>query len=283
MGININSGGTQGRSAGALNDVSGTAPYDTWKGHTLDSTDVPPGFDPVKVGLSATWYTPANGLECINCHTQHGRIEAYRNLGPRALSPPTYVISTTNDTTKDVWIGIAPGYTPNSGSDATFNPYYDNASIQYNRNDATVGTTKTSNKLDTFCAACHGNFHGGPGDIEIGGVGTPAEEFIRHPTAQVSIGALGGGHSSLSRFVAATAKVKVYTNDHTAYTNTSPGCVSCHKSHGNQNPFGLIFLARNAATVGEEGGYAPGTSETAPNGYQLGYRNLCGQCHGQGN
>jgi hypothetical protein len=283
MGINTNAGPTQGRSAGALNDGTGAAPDDTWKGHTLDSTDVPPGFDPVKVGLSATWYTPANGLECINCHTQHGRVEAYRNLGPRSLSPPTYVINTTNDTTKDVWITIAAPYTPNSGSDATFNPYYDNANVQYNRNDGTVGTTKYSNKIDNFCGACHGNFHGGPGDTEIGGVGSPAEEFIRHPTGQVNIGALGGGHSSLSRFVGATTKVKVYTNDRAAYTNTSPGCVSCHKSHGNQNPFGLVFLARNAGTVGEEGGYAPGTAETAPNGYQLGYRNLCGQCHGQGN
>jgi hypothetical protein len=281
MGINTNAAPSQGRSAGALNEVSGAAPYDAWKGHTLDSTDTPPGFDPVKVGLSATWYQPADGLECIHCHTQHGRVGAYRNLGPRALTPPSYVINTTNDTTKDVWINVAAPYTPNSGSDATFNPYYDNANIQYNRSDAVVGTTKTSNKLDTFCAACHGNFHGGPSDVEIGGVGTPAAEFIRHPTGQVSIGALSGGHSSLSRFAAVTTKVKVYTNDRTAWTNTSPGCVSCHKAHGNQNPFGLVFLSSNAASVGEEGGYAAGQTEH-PNGYQQGYRNLCGQCHGQG-
>jgi cytochrome c553 len=285
VGINTNPSPTQGRSGGALNDVAGAAPYETWKGHTLDSTEVPPGYDPSKIGLSPTFYTPANGLECINCHLQHGNVIAYRNLGPRS-GPGGYIdytISTTNDPTKDVWINMAGPYTANTGNALTFNPFYSTGNIFYNRNDATVGVTKTSNQMDTFCAACHGNFHGGPADSSIGGVGTPAEEFIRHPTSQVSIGALGGGHSQLARFVAATSKVKVYTTDYVGYTNTSPGCVSCHKAHGNQNPFGLVFLSRFATAPGEEGGRGPTDPIEAPNGYQVGYRNLCGQCHGQGN
>lgn len=268
---------TQGRSAGALNEAGVVLPgYDEWKGHTLGSTDVPPGYNPTVANFPGTVYDPTVGLECIHCHTQHGRPESYRNLGPRRDSSGNfivdYVISTTNDPTKDVWINIA-SYTAGSGDPTTMAPYYDNASTRYNRIDAVVGTTQTSNELDRMCAACHGDFHGGPGDAGIGGTLADPEAFIRHPTSGVVLGGLGGGHSNLARYVAATNKVKVYTLDYTGYTNTSPGCISCHKAHGNQNPFGLIFMDRLAGTISEEG---TGTDVAA------GMRDLCGQCHVQG-
>jgi Doubled CXXCH motif (Paired_CXXCH_1) len=292
LGTNTNASPTQGRSAGAVNDPALGAPYEHWKGHTLGSTAVPPGFDPTRIGAPATWYDPTGGLECISCHSQHGQPTAYRNLGSFALggaagnARPTYVIGTTNDTTKDVWVNIAAPYTPNSGSAATFNPYYDTANVSYNRNDATVGVTKTSNRMDTFCASCHGNFHGGPGDTDIGASVAALDGFIRHPTSQTTIGAAGaqgfGGHTALSRYTAATTKLKVYASDRVGYSDATPGCISCHKAHGNQNPFGLVFLHRTAAAVGEQGGYATGQTEVA-NGYQVGYRNMCGQCHSQGN
>ena len=292
LGVNINAAPTNGRSAGALNEVALGSGYEDWKGHTLGSVNTPPGFDPTVIGASATWYDPAGGLECISCHAQHGPAGAYRNLGPYALggaagnARPTYVISTTNDATKDVWINMAGPYTPNTGNAATFNPLFATANISYNRNDATVGTTKTSNKLDTFCASCHGEFHGGPTDATISNGSTIAglDGFIRHPTSQMLIGAAGaagyGGHSSLTRYTAATTKVKVYSSV-AGYTDATPGCVTCHKAHGNQNPFGLVFLNRNALSVSEEGGLGTGQVEMA-NGYGTGYRNLCGQCHGQG-
>jgi hypothetical protein len=181
-----------------------------------------------------------------------------------------------------VWINISAPYVVNSGDPATFNQYYDNAKTAYNRlTDKTVGLTTTSNGLDTMCASCHGKFHGGGGNAgSVGGTGTPSEGFIRHPTSATTIGQLGSGHSTLTRYTSATTKVKTYSNN-VDYTDASPGCVSCHKSHGNQNPFGLIFLNRNATSVGEQGGYAAGQVEL-PNGYQIGYRNLCGQCHSQG-
>lgn len=292
LGVNTNASPTQGRAAGALNNPAQGSPYDQWKGHTLDSTTVPPGFNPTLVGAPAAWYDNTQGLECISCHSQHGSATSYRNLGSYSLggaaasARPTYVIGTTNNATMDVWINIPAPYTANSGNAATFNPYYDTASVSYNRNDATVGTTHTSNRMDTFCATCHGNFHGGAGDANIGATAAVLDGFIRHPTSQVTIGASGtqgyGGHSALSRYTGATTKVKVYASDRAGYTDATPGCVSCHKAHGNQNPFGLIFLSRTAAAVGEEGGYATGQVEMA-NGYGVGYRNLCGQCHGQGN
>ena len=68
---------TQGRSAGALNDVTVGAPYETYKGHTLGSTTPPPGYP-----AGATFYDATQGLECISCHAQHGSSTAYRNLAP---------------------------------------------------------------------------------------------------------------------------------------------------------------------------------------------------------
>lgn len=294
VGTNFNSAPTQGRSGGALNEVGGAAPYQTYKGHTLDDTAVPPGFNPTLAGVPlASQYNATNGLECISCHLQHGSATVYRNLGPRAAQfQPTYVLSTTNDTTKDVWINMAGPYTPNTGNASTFNPLYDNANVSYNRTDPAVpaGAPLSSNRVDTFCSACHGNFHGSPTDANIGAsvIGAGATDFLRHPTGRQVIGAAAlGGQSALSRYVGAATKVKTYANDRVAYTDATPGCVSCHKAHGNQNPFGLIFLQRAATSVGEEGGYgtAVGTrvGDEMANGYGVGYRNLCGQCHGQGN
>jgi hypothetical protein len=293
LGVNVNTSPSQGRQAGALNTAALGAPYEAWKGHTLFSTTAPPGYNPSLVGL-ADWYNGTTwGLKCIHCHVQHATPAPYRNLGAYALGStvanfqPTYVIASANDPTKDVWINIASQTgTVGSRTAAEFNPYYDAANISFNRIDGTVGSSKTSNKLDSFCAACHANFHGGPANPNIGANPGALDGFIRHPTAQVTIGASGaqgyGGHSALSRYTGATTRVKVLASDRAAYSDATPGCVTCHKAHGNQNPFGLVFLNRNATTVGEQGGYGAGQVEMA-NGYGQGYRNLCGQCHSQGN
>lgn len=278
-----------GRSAGGINDPAAGSPYDTWKGHTLGSTVIPPGYNPAAVGAT-DWYLTTTGLECISCHNQHAPANAYRNLGPysmgaaRTAATPTYDLSTTNDTTKDVWINISAPYPAGSGNPATFGPYYDQGNVSFNNIPSTAGTTHSNNKMDVFCAMCHGNFHGGTGDTNIGGgtAGATADGFIRHPTSLQVIGASTlGGHSSLTRYVATTPanRVRVYANDRVGYTDATPGCVSCHKAHGNENPFGLIYLARNAVSNGEQGGWYTGEPQTD----QQGTRNLCGQCHSQGN
>jgi len=294
LAANINASPSQGRQAGALNDDLVGAPYDTWKGHTLDSTANPPGFDPAAVGLSPTWLNAPGGLECTSCHAQHGPATSYRNLGAYSMGGtasnfrPTYVKGAANDPTKDVWVtDVGPG-TIGSRTAAEFNPLYDRANIFFNRTDGVIGASsrQTSNKLGSFCAACHANFHGGAGDAPIGATPAALDGFLRHPTAAVTIGAAGGqgygGHSNLARFnTGNTTKVKVWDSTGGpagAYTNPSPGCITCHKAHGNQNPFGLIFLARNAASVTDEGGY--GAAQTPS--LNQGMRNLCGQCHGQG-
>lgn len=291
LATNTNASPSEGRMAGALNTLASGAPYDTWKGHTLDTTDAPPGYDPTVLAPGTGDPFPTGSqLECINCHAQHGSPTSYRNLGPFSWGSaggsqvrPTYVISTTNTPTMDVWINIAAPYTPNSGSAATFNPYYDYANVNYNRNDGTTaGGNQYSNRMENFCAGCHGNFHGGPGDSEVGGVAATSgfDEFERHPS-HVTIGQVGGGHSNLDFYANAAnvAKVKAYISDYTTYANTSPGCVSCHKAHGNQNPFGLFFLDAASTSIAEEGGY---TAAEMANGYGVGYQHLCGQCHTQG-
>jgi hypothetical protein len=297
-GTNTNLDASLPRSAGALNSAAAGAGYDFWKGHTLDSTDTPPGWNPAAGGFDATWYNALTGLECVSCHLNHGIATAYRNLGPRggfggttATTRPTYVISSSNNTSQDVWINLA-AYTPGTGAAGTFNPYYSSANIHYNRLDgmsaggAGTGTVKTSNRMGNFCAGCHGNFHGAPGDDTIGGE-VATGHMKRHPTAQVVIGSIGGGHSNYARFRDAATKVKVQSNTPAAtgsgYTDAVPGCMSCHKSHGNLNPFGLVFLNRNATSVTEEGGYGPGQTADTGDIVNVRLRNLCGQCHVQGN
>lgn len=290
LGANANASPSQGRSAGALNDAGTGAGYESYKGHTLGSTATPPGYNPAAVG-AADFYAAADGLKCISCHAQHGPATGFRNLAPYALGytwlggrgvtaagdyRPTYVISNTNDTAKDVWVNLA-SFTGGSGDAATFNPYYATANVSFNRNDATTGgtTRKNSNKMDAFCSTCHADFHGGPGDANIGGAPTDLEAFLRHPTSQVTIGLSAtqnhSGVSSLSKYTGGTARVRTYASDRTGYTDASPGCISCHKAHGNQNPFGLIFLSKTEAAPTEEGS----TAATV----QLGQRNLCGNCH----
>ncbi|HSB80845.1 MAG TPA: cytochrome c3 family protein [Candidatus Methylomirabilis sp.] len=267
-----------GREAGAI--PTGAAPYENWKGHTLGSTDPPPGYDPSLVGLP-DWYSGTSvGLKCIHCHQFHGSGAPYRNLGPEALGGsannfrPSYAISTTNDQTKDVWINIASqSGTPGSRTPGQFNPYYSAKNIRFNRIEATVGSLKTSNKMGSFCAACHAGIHGGPGNANIGASPGVLNNFLRHPTSQVTIGSSTfGGHSSLDLFQGKANKVKVFATDFSAYSDATPGCISCHKAHGNQNAFGLIYMG-GTGTIGEEG--------TMTGDVKAGALALCGQCHDQ--
>ena len=258
------------REAGALNRDS-VAPYYQTTGHTLDSTDTPPG------GSGAWAPDPTEGFTCVNCHNQHGGSSTavpnpYRNLrrnvgGTSGIEPPSYAKG-TNDLTKDVF--------------EKFSNDYDAADVNFNEPD------QTKSAMGNWCGGCHSNFHGGPGSTNTGGTGTPAVDFDRHPTAGVNIGAAGGGHSSANIFATGdrngtptTPKlnwVKVMTNTQNwkpatgaEVTDHTPTCITCHKGHGNKNAFGLIYMnGTNAGGITEEG-TAGGV-----------YKDLCKQCHIQG-
>jgi hypothetical protein len=253
------------RLAGYLNrlGIEGLAPT----GHTLDTLATAPGSDP-------PWKpedeNPAGvGLNCINCHHQHGYGgfghpdggNQYRNLradpGNGSAKWVTYNWDQigTNDTTKDVF----------ERNEAE----YDESDVDWNEPD------NTESAIGNWCGGCHTNFHGTPGDANtVGGSpsGSSYAHFLRHPTAGVNIGAIGGGHSGLGIYNSHTNKVKVMSEVGVwdpAGTDVSPTCVSCHKSHGNGNAFGLIYRS-GTGTLTENGD---------SNGTQL--ENLCGQCHTQ--
>jgi hypothetical protein len=141
-----------------------------------------------------------------------------------------------------------------------------------------------------WCAGCHPNFHGEPGDLNsVGGIFHPDdpmdpgaggvyEEFLRHPTAGVNIGAIGGGHSQLGIYNGHTNKVKVMSEVGVwdpAGSDVTPTCISCHKAHGNGNAFGLIYRS-GSGTITENGDTGAASSSTGPV-----LEHLCGQCHTQ--
>ena len=278
------------RSAGFLNE-GGAASH---TGHTLGAIGTAPG------GSFAT--DPVLGLECINCHTQHGRAGVYRNLGPRSgATVPTYAMAgkqpvdmtglpvdlagASAHATVDVFIN-APGYVPNSGN--AFAPLYETGNISYLKRTAPVNGIE--NASGTQCAYCHADFHGAPTAATIGGEantlpGTGYVHFNRHPVGGVILGGTGsGGYSPApaSRYAAAAAvsRVKVYADDQTAFTDATPGCISCHKGHGNDQPFGLVFANRTLPGMTENGNLPVPTDGATT---AIAQRGLCGQCHGQGN
>jgi Doubled CXXCH motif (Paired_CXXCH_1). len=276
-------GGTAVRAGGFLDGTGG---------HQLGSTIVPPGFNPLVIGAVAGTeskvYDPAGGLECLSCHGAHGSQTVYRQLAPyswgssnggpnirSAVQPkravaasPTLVI----DGSVDVNIGVA-AYAPGTAG------YYEASSITYIKNPTTVlsGQTSSNNRYDTFCAACHGQFHGGATgqgatatalDTNGNVFDDTAKLFVRHPTAGVKMGSNASTYNSAVKTGWQKAPMYVTTQTTNPNDNDTPGCVSCHKAHGNNNPFGLLYVGPGALT---EGGSASGS-----------YVSLCHQCHGMG-
>jgi predicted CXXCH cytochrome family protein len=256
------------RQAGALNEVGGNGQYAPAAGHTLGATATAPG---------GTWSNP-DGLECTDCHAAHGSGSAggagvpvwnsYRNLAGYGTGSFSGHISYTNTT--DDGPNPATAWVHEDAKGGTNASHYGVGAIAFNEPD------ETKSAYANFCKACHTDFHGAVGGTEIGGSGAPPAEFVRHPVAEVQIGALTGGHSGLSNLTTKLNQVQVMSPtgqkaggyDGTD-TGLTPSCMSCHKGHGNQNAFGLIYMA-GTGTIDEQGD--DGTT----------IREMCRQCHGQG-
>src|SRR5574341_726713 len=259
------------RQAGALNKTTDAGPYYPADGHSLYSTAAPPG---------GTWAPDATeGLTCVDCHHQHGYAGfgfpdtlgggtgTYRNLQYRTGGSSvnrwvTYRVG-ANDLTKDVF----------EGTTSPLATHYDVSTINFNEPD------QTKSAYGAWCQGCHTLFHGSSSDPNMRDVaGDSLSDWYRHPTADANIGAVGGGHSSLTMFKNNLYRTQVMSASGdwgtqgvawaTAPTNLTPSCFSCHKGHGNKNAFGLIF-AKGTAPLGEEG---DGTAA----------KSLCHQCHVQG-
>lgn len=255
--------GAFNRLGGALNahaghGLSNDAGYDEIDGHTLYSTDPAPN------GGVSEYTVGSEGLVCTNCHAQHGS-PGYRNLLHRGIfggDTLTYATG-TNDLTKDVFQRAALSYAEDQ--------------VDFNEPDP------TASKYAKWCGNCHGNFHGKGGDGWMGGISggnatAPSGTGVgwkRHPTADVNLNSTTSNTQIASisqwRSKPATNRVKMMDSqglwDNTT-TTVTPSCMSCHKGHGNQNSFGLIFF-KGSGTPTEEGDGGI-------------YKDLCRNCHRQG-
>ncbi len=243
------------REAGALNIVGGAYPYRESNGHTLGSEAPAPGSSPPWVA--------SGGLKCIDCHDPHGdnpNGNAFRNLttSPGHTNSPGMIITYSkgaNDPSRDVYLRSASTY--------------DVSNVDFNE------PSPNSSAIADFCKGCHNDFHGRKGGIEVGGAGGTG--WHRHPSGDADIGRVGVRHSSRKVFSGdGTGKVnyvKVITGtgdwsptSAADVKDHSPTCLSCHKAHGNRNPFGLVFMADRGEL----------TEEGSPGGK---YEDLCRQCH----
>lgn len=277
------------RQAGALNRIGSSEPYGEYTGHTLDYDGPVPG------GVGS------RHLKCISCHYQHGT-SSYRNVGnettPDILS---YENSNggsyaTRDKDKEVWQVWDASWEPGTHLAEKFS--YDSVRFNEHVTEQLGGLIEYNSRYAAdLCGSCHASFHGEPGTSNVGGTSVggggvepvPYEKFRRHPVYSVNIGgtstALGGGdfHSKLESYNAATARLHVLSNADADYLDPSstfilddglsPSCFTCHKAHGNQNPFGLIFMDKTApaANISEQG-----AGSTDP---EVGLKNLCTNCH----
>lgn len=248
------------RQAGFLNALGRVGLPAT--GHTLDSLESAPGSDPPWSPEDENG--PGHGLNCINCHAPHGSepgAPAYRNLRSDAGNnrPGEGLVtynagrSTTNDLTRDVYVRRALSY--------------DEAMVDFNEPD------RRDSAMARFCAGCHDRFHGLPGtDANIGGRpnGSGLSAFVRHPSSGVDLGALGGDWSRSEAYLSHRNRVKVLSSTgswDSPGDDLTPTCISCHKAHGNDNAFGLIFRSGSGAL--SENGDSQGRA----------LEDLCRQCH----
>ncbi len=301
-GTNSNSVSTY-RSAGALNSASGTVPghddaaYPTYAGHTLASIDAAPGD-------TGSYPGGGEGLQCTNCHSPHGRYYGvtvsnqtfsstavgnymdngpYRNLA--ALLP-----GGVDDST-----GVNVSYskvTNDAGSDVfeTASAMYETANVNLNE------PSLTDSAFGSWCSKCHVNFHGDAGVLQ----GT---EYVRHPNAKAFLDTTNRIANQFAKFV---WRVRVMsaaggnnawgpTQDGTATWSSAaitaakaaPTCLTCHKAHGNKNPYALVYVdgdpANHETGINEEGTIGnPPPPFSWMDANEYGMHLTCNQCHSRG-
>lgn len=251
------------RSAGALSGtVTGhtNTGYETWMGHTLGDMAAPPGF------TGATWDPGLDGFHCGNCHSIHGSAY-FRNLGGTNAG-------TAAQKASGAFTGIGPAYNAlvagarvaGASDDVFINAP---AATEYATNNVKflIGT----GAMNKYCAVCHGDFHNVAGNNQntVGATG-----FIRHPTSGVGLGSTTALPATPEALNGAILARPAY-NAVVAPTGAEAACLSCHKGHGNQRGYGLVYPNLAAADTDLENGNTAADAVTGL--YPI--RNLCTVCH----
>lgn len=227
------------RQAGALNEMGSSLPHMT--GHTLGGAAAAPG---------GSWAPGLGGLICTDCHAAHGNEGQYRNLRLRPGTADTdqrvtYSSGSANDRTKDVWLKPS----------VTMAGRYATQRAAFNQPDQRLAA------YAAWCQGCHAAFHGAPGSANMGGMagGDMGRGWLRHPTVGVSVGAGGDRHSSFARYTSLTNRVPTLSPSGSwPARDNAVSCMSCHKGHGNRNPFGLLYMSGRGELTeeGDTGGAA---------------------------
>jgi hypothetical protein len=255
--LNANTG-THVREAGALSRLTGnTGGYDVYMGHTLGSTASAPGSSPA--------WSAAAGLTCTDCHGAHNStgsnrniqgtlgMNAWRNVNRRAGNNSSMVAPL-----KDVVISYEVGANTGAYDISEGSAALGNFATHYSIDNVTLEEpVSTSSGVAVWCMKCHTNYHGSSADGNMNN-GTA---WLRHPTADADLSTV-----DITRWNALTTHPKVMGTGATA----TPTCLTCHKAHGNLNPFGLIYMNGAGGTVTEEGDGGTG------------FRDTCRQCHNKG-
>jgi hypothetical protein len=230
--------------------LGGGLAYAPQMGHSMGAKVVAPG---------GTFQNNSTfGFDCGDCHEVHGNA-AYRNLGPQ------YSGTVAFDTTSQ------PTYTIAAAVDPAFDVTETEAAI-YDGSQVSFGFGGGMNRMNAYCGKCHGNFHS---DANTQG---PGAAFVRHPTGNDTTAydfAMTDG-----RYTARDAVRPVYTSA----TNVSPGCLTCHKAHGNARSYGLIHPGEDGAVanVDLENGDEPGVIDHTGTRAFYNPKTLCTTCHYQG-
>jgi hypothetical protein len=238
-----------GKTASTINRIGG------WFGLSTDTAA--PGF----TGTLANSYghdlnngaqVPPGGstavnLDCASCHEPHGNAY-YRNL-------------------KDLKGGGASGITY---SKVTNDPATDvfqagQANLKFDVSDISYNAVAGDSHYEQFCVSCHTGIHG---DSSAGG-------FLKHPTIGFSRSYTDGTVSPLK-----TLGGTPIAGQTGALIAGQVSCVTCHKAHGSDHPFGLIYDNRTTVALEDS---APVPDPNDPTKViQPSIRMTCKHCHDKG-
>jgi len=203
------------RASGAFQAAVGAS---TDNGHDLGmASQTAPG---------GTW-SSGTGMSCASCHDPHGNAY-YRNLVPFPGNAPTQ---------RPVTAVTQAVLTPTATQ-------YSVGNLRY---------TSSTNGLAAWCQGCHTNFHGQPGDANMGGaaggdVPGSSSYWFRHPTMGITMaqGVTNLHIDSSYWFTGALSRVPAVSPSgvipgSSGSSDNEVFCGSCHKAHGSAHPSGMIW------------------------------------------